>query len=642
MNRLRQQVVSLVLIAFLFTPALTPIIFAQSAGQTGDLKCISVLDLRQGKNSTSRSYDVLHYNLDLSVKPDPFYVQGNITIQIVLLAGNLDQVEFDLQGLQVESVLYNGLPVNFTLADGALILTSLTTIMAGDTGTCTIFYQGTPQSGLYRRQNFAGDTIIYSHNEPYEARFWFPCNDDPGDKATHIVSIRMPVSYTVLSNGRKIAEYLDSPGWMRTVWEEDYPIATYLISLAAAPYHIVEQNWSFETVRMPLDYYVYPADASRALNALTTTTQMLSFFSGYIGLYPFSGDKYAMAEVPLVEAAAMENQTATTMRDAVMDNEEIIAHELAHQWWGDALTPASFADIWLNEGFASYFDVLYTEYSAGEYNYKRRMENYKGLLFQDGSLSYPVYNPPAEYLFGRSVYYKGAWILHMLRSELGEELFKSICQTYYQQYKYSNVTTTDFIQTCEEVGHTSLDTFFNQWLYYGGLPNLYLSWHQDGPLLSFIIQQLQTETVYDLKLEIHIQGFSRDSLLVVSCNRPVTEYQVSFSDPVQMVTLDPEDKVLQVNNTPVYYLARHTALLKIYPHPVHKKAQILYQVDRAQQIRIEIWNILGERVAILKNEKQPGGLYHYIWDPVNLSSGTYLCILRAGDQVDVKKIVILK
>ena len=615
---------------------------AQWSDQAADHKRISTRIQQPAQNQASRTYDVLHYNIDLTINPNPFYLQGRVTIRLLSPDSPLEQITLDQEGLQVDSVYQDGFLVTFTSADEGMNITPVSIISAGDSTTFTIVYQGTPQAGLYLRQNFTGDTVLYSHNEPYDARFWFPCKDDPADKATHTVSIRLPAAYKVISNGRKTGEYPDSPGWLRTVWQEDYPIATYLISLAAAPYYIVKQNWLFATVSMPVEYYVYPTDTARASEVLTATTDMLSFFSGTIGMYPFSGDKYDMVETPLREASAMENQTATTMRDAVLDNKEVIAHELAHQWWGDALTPFSFADIWLNEGFASYFDVLYTEYSAGQTDYINRMENYKSLLFQDGSLSYPVYNPPLEYLFGRSVYYKGAWILHMLRLELGADVFYSICRNYYEQHKYGTVTTSEFIRICETTSQTSLDIFFNQWLNYGGIPSLYLSWHQDNSTLTFTIQQLQTETIYDLQLEITIQGITHDSLVTVSCNRLFTEYRIPFSEPVQMVLLDPAHKVLQTNNTPVYYLARQTALVKIFPNPVHTKVSIVYETDRSEQIILEVWNILGEKVALLSKKKQNAGLYRLDVNNINLSSGTYFFVLRTAERLDVRKVVILK
>jgi len=204
------------------------------------------------------------------------------------------------------------------------------------------------------------------------------------------------------------------------------------------------------------------------------------------------------------------------------------------------------------------------------------------------------------------------------------------------------VTTSEFIRICETTSQTSLDIFFNQWLNYGGIPSLYLSWHQDNSTLTFTIQQLQTETIYDLQLEITIQGITHDSLVTVSCNRLFTEYRIPFSEPVQMVLLDPAHKVLQTNNTPVYYLARQTALVKIFPNPVHTKVSIVYETDRSEQIILEVWNILGEKVALLSKKKQNAGLYRLDVNNINLSSGTYFFVLRTAERLDVRKVVILK
>ncbi len=642
MNQLNWRIFRVFLIPGLLIQTMTSVTLAQLPDFSGYFEKIPALNPEHGYKASAELYDILSYELNLTIQPNPFLVQGSVTIRLILPEGALDHLTFDLEGLQVDSVFQDGLPVNFNLTSDELIVTPLNTLASGDSGTFVIFYQGTPQYGLYRRQNSAGDTVIYSHSEPYDAHFWFPCNDDPNDKATLLLSVGMPSSYVIVSNGQRAGNYPETPGWQRTVWVENYPIATYLISVAAAPYQVIEQNWSFANTSMPVNYYVYPADTDRGLAVVTETVSMLSFYSEYIGLYPFSAEKYAMVEVPFTEARGMENQTVTTMRDQAMDDFTVIAHELAHQWWGDAVTPVSFADIWLNEGFASYFDVLYTEYAAGESAFLQRMNDYKGLIFQDRSLTYPVYNPPAEYLFGRSVYFKGAWILHMLRSKVGDELFRTICRNYFQQYKYENVTTADFIQICELTSQTSLQSFFDQWLNYGGIPDLYLTWQQDRQMVSLTLQQMQPGIVYDLSLEIFIQGFSRDSLITVTCNNPFAEFQIPFTDQVQVVILDPEKKVLQTNNTPAYYHSRHTALVAIYPNPIQRQASIIYQTDRIQHYSIEIWNILGERVMMLKNEKQISGLHRYVWDKIDLATGTYFCVLRSADHLTVKKIMILK
>lgn len=642
MNRYKRRILRVVVFSGPLLQILVPVTLAQLPGFSGYTEKVPVLSPDHSHAVSVKPYDVRSYALNLTIQPDPFLLQGSVTIRLVLPAGALDRLIFDLEGLPVDSVFQNGLPVNFAITSTELIVTPLNTLASGDSGTFEIFYQGTPRYGLYRRQNSAGDTVIYSHSEPFDAHFWFPCNDDPNDKATLLMSVCMPSSYVIVSNGRNIEISAEAPGWQRTVWAENYPIATYLISVAAAPYQNVEQSWSFGTTVMPVNYYVYPADTARGLAVLTETISMLSFYSDYIGLYPFSEDKYAMVEVPFAEASGMENQTVTTMRDATMDNLSVVAHELAHQWWGDAVTPVSFADIWLNEGFASYFDVLYSEYIAGESVLLNRMNEYKGLIFQDGSLAYPVYNPPPQYLFGRSVYFKGAWILHMLRLKVGDDLFRTICRNYFQQYKYDNVTTADFIQICEMTSQTALQSFFDQWLNYSGIPDLYLTWQQDRQMVALTLQQMQAGLVYDLNLDILLQGFSSDSLITVTCHNSYTEYQLPFAGQVQAVILDPDKKVLQTNNTPAYYQARQAALAAIYPNPIQDQASILYQLDRVQQCSIEIWNILGEKVTTLLNEKQTGGLHRYVWKEINLAAGTYFCVLRGAGLFKVKKIVVLK
>jgi aminopeptidase N len=263
----------------------------------------------------------------------------------------------------------------------------------------------------------------------------------------------------------------------------------------------------------------------------------------------------------------MENQTATTMGDFVMDHEGTIAHELAHQWWGDALTPQTFADIWLNEGFASYFDALFTEYRYGKEAYKVQMNLFKSRMNTDGSLAYPILDPPEPYLFGNAVYMKGAWILHMLRSETGDSAFKQICRSYFQTYNYKNVTSADLIRITEEITNESYDKFFEQWLNYGGLPVLIGDWSQEKDKVTFGIEQFQQEPLYQFNLDVRIEGTINDTLITVPLTQKYSSRTVKFNDTVIRLVLDPDQKILNNNNSPLFYIPDDSHLLQIYPNP---------------------------------------------------------------------------
>jgi len=375
---------------------------------------------------------------------------------------------------------------------------------------------------------------------------------------------------------------------------------------------------------------------------LENTKEMFRLFSTFIGDYPFQLDKYAMCEVPLREAAAMENQTATTMGDFVMDNEGIIAHELAHQWWGNALTPLTFRDIWLNEGFASYFDALFTEYKYGRPAYTGHMSVLKSNLNTDGSLAYPIYNPPDQFLFGNAVYNKGAWVLHMLRHESGDSVFKQICQSYFQTYQYKNVTTADLIRITENITGLSFAKFFDQWLNYGGLPVLIGDWSQDREFVTIDIEQFQEEPVYHFDLDVLIEGVTKDTLVRVAVIEKYISQSLKFSDRVIRVIFDPEQKVLNNNNTPLFYIPGDARLLQIYPNPFQQHVSIEYQLEQPRDVELLIYNILGQRVAVLVSEKQKTGVYRVSWNAENVGSGIYYCQLLTSATRETRKLMLIK
>jgi aminopeptidase N len=585
--------------------------------------------------------DVLHYDVNIRIKPDEKEIIGNVTITFKVLTDLKNELVFDFIGLETDSVLMTDTNQLFEQENERLKIILTSQIATGDTGSLSIFYQGRPSRGIYFRNNFFGSLVIYSHNEPYDARYWIPCKDIPSDKALLDMFITLPDNYQVLSNGSLVNEGLINSGLKLFHWQEKSPIATYLISIAAAPYERVETTFIDNIYTMPLQYFAYPEHEFRAIQSLELTREMLLFYNEYIGIYPFITEKYAMSEVPFREAAAMENQTCTTMGDFVMDDENIIAHELAHQWWGNALTPASFVDIWLNEGFATYFDALFIEHKYGKESFQQLMSENSSLIYQDGSLEHSIYDPPPAFLFGRAVYYKGAWVLHMLRLKVGDEIFQRIMQTYFNQYIFSNVSTVDFIQVCESISGMNLQKFFDQWVFNAGVPNIFVEWQQTNDQIEVVLEQ-QQQYLYDLNIELKLKGESLDTVLTIPLNISQKKISVLFRDQLLSVEIDPNHKLLNRNNGPVFFLPDEPKLVNIFPNPFNDEVSILYQIDYLQKIEIEIWNVLGQMVLRLFEGNQTPGLHRYIWQNPGLSSGTYFCLLKTKHNTDVKKILLLK
>ncbi len=588
------------------------------------------------------NYDVIHYQINLSIDPNDNEIIGFVEIVLLPVVNIETNLLFDFAGLQLDSVFIGPNKASFSRENELLTVYPSATIVAGDTQQVSFCYQGKPLKGLYFRPNAYGEMIVYSHNEPYDAHYWFPCKDQPADKATSSVTVNVPTPMIALSNGTLMGQSNAGPGSTIFAWYENYPIATYLISIAAGPYKIAADEFVWESKVIPLAYWVYSPDLDRGAQALLWTKEMLVFFSEFIGDYPFLLEKYDMVEVPFREAAAMENQTATTMGDFVMDNVGVIAHELAHQWWGDALTPKTFVDIWLNEGFASYFDALFTEYKYGEEAYQQQMDLYKNKMNSDGSLPYPIYDPPERYMFGNAVYMKGAWILHMLRFEAGESVFKKIIRDYYEDYKYGTITTENLRRITEVVTGESWLKFFDQWLNYGGMPVIIGDWQQEENITTIMLEQFQQDPIYHFNLEVLVKGTSADTLIIIPVSERITKQKIYFADTVTEVDIDPLNKILNTNNGPLYNIPQISGFLNIYPNPFQNKITIVYQVSKKEHIEILIFDVLGQLVKKLVDESKILGIYQVEWHGETFASGNYYCTIKTSENVETRKITLVK
>jgi aminopeptidase N len=326
-------------------------------------------------------------------------------------------------------------------------------------------YEGTPKKvGLegfvFGKRN--GTSLIYNLSEPNYASSWFPCNDIPFDKTLLVISITNDSGLVSVSNGLLVD--VKTIGSRRTYrWRTEYPISTYLISIYSSDYEYFSDEYVSLDGKdtMKVEYYVLPDKLENAKLDFSDQVKMIDFFSRTFGEYPFLKEKYGIAEF-LWHLGAMEHQTITGVSSNMIGGknffEDIFVHELAHQWWGNAVGPKSWKDIWLNEGFSTYSEALYFEAQSGKKALQSTMrskysDNFSGTLAE-----------PGPFLFTRTVYDKGAWVLHMLRWEVGDSSFFKILRMYFESFKYSNASTKDFKDVCEKVCGKNLDKFFKQWI----------------------------------------------------------------------------------------------------------------------------------------------------------------------------------
>jgi len=524
--------------------------------------------------SPSRPYRTLHTELDLDVNLEQRQISGHVSHTIRSLRPGTDAIRFNCVELTVDSVTVDGAPAAFdypvpagqntswiegageTVADAQIVIHLPRALARGDEARVTVHYHGSPAMGLYWIRPEKGIAEkrweVWSQGEGENNRYWIPCNDYPNEKATYDGRFRVPRGYTAISNGA-LVEKRDVGDRTEFHWKLEQPQVTYLIMLAVAKYRIYEEKWR----EVPL-WYVVPPDADDAtiLRGYGLTGDMVEFFSKEIGVdYPYA--KYAQVTVQNFIYGGMENTSATVMnmrmlydeREALTRTEQnLVAHELAHQWYGDLLTCREWSHMWLNEGFATYYAYLYKEHHDGEdaFRYQMRDAQRKVIASDDADprpLVVDFYNR-TDARNSTNVYNRGASVLHMLRFLLGDELYRVTIHEYTRANANEVVETQDLMRTVREVTGENLDWFFEQWAFLAGYPKFKVSktWNRDTGVLQLHVEQKQkVEGLVPLfrvpvDVEVAWEGGSRVQRIVVE--RASQDYYFPLPAEPKMVIFD--------------------------------------------------------------------------------------------------------
>ncbi|MDX2077849.1 MAG: M1 family metallopeptidase [bacterium] len=407
-------------------------------------------------------YDVQSYALDFVVDVAKNEIVATTTIEAIATT-DLDTIFLDFSGLTITDVLVDDVPATYTREDSELIVTPATAIPADSSLIISISYEGTPIPVDGYGGWFKFGDLIFTFGEPTGGMGWFPGNHHPADKATYTFQITAPKDYTVATNGVRV-DLIEMGDQLVHVWEESNPMASYLAAIYIG---------KFETETMPttegfsVTNYFAPQVADEAIAAFANVPAMITFFVEIIGEYPF--DSYGGIAINTPALPALENQTLSIFGSNSLD-EQTAAHELAHQWFGNSVSLTTWGDIWLNEGFATYFSFLWIEESEGETIFLKQMNELYDVLVEESEYAITIGDPSPDALFHGMVYIRGAWTLHALRLTVGDEAFFAIIQRYARDYYHSNATTADFIAVVEDVTGQDFGAFFDAWLYQTDLP----------------------------------------------------------------------------------------------------------------------------------------------------------------------------
>ncbi|MFA7273881.1 MAG: M1 family metallopeptidase [Crocinitomicaceae bacterium] len=493
--------------------------------------------------------DVVHYNFEIEVNDTTDVLQSQATVDVLfktsVMKFYLDLVKLNDtgKGMIVTSVKENGIAVPFTHAQNRLQITVPET-RNGEFRKYTVEYSGVPADGLIISKNKFGDRTFFGDNWPDRGQNWLPLVDHPSDKATVSWMITAPAHYSSIGNGILIESRLLEGNRKMTQWQMSQPISTKVMVCAVAPFSVIESG---QVNGIEVSAWVYPQNAQAGFEDYQQAVPIANYFIEKIGDYPF--EKLANVQ-STTRFGGMENASnifyAEESVTGTGECEALIAHEIAHQWFGNSATEASWHDIWLSEGFATYFTNLYFEDHVGNGKFLERIENERIKVIQFYKKNpVPVVNPKiVSYLelLNPNSYQKGALILHMLRHQIGDEKFWLGIRKYYDDYKFENATTSDFQKVMEEISGQDLESFFHQWLNEVGQPELVISWKKNGKVK---IQQLQKQFTFQFPLEMKItyeSSATRSSTIQVNSKKK--KANIKGASKVKSIEIDPNKWLL--------------------------------------------------------------------------------------------------
>ena len=499
--------------------------------------------------------DVIHYKFEIVLSDQSDTIKGRafVTLQFTDTASkfwlNLVSINRKGKGMVTCQVKENNEVLSSAHGNDSLQIWLKKSGQKNETRTFEIVYQGIPADGLIISKNRYGDRTFFGDNWPDRAHNWIPCKDEPGDKATFEFLVTAPAQYSVISNGKLEEEKILADNKKLTHWNEDVSLSTKVMVIGVAKFAV--KQYEDSPPNMPVSAWVYPQDSVTGFRNYSVAPAIVKFFSDYIGPYPYN--KLANVQSTTI-FGGMENASAIFYYEESAEEdkpmEDLLAHEIAHQWFGDMASEKSFPHLWLSEGFATYLADVYLElrYGVDTLN-KELIDARKKVIAFDKRSDRPVVDSlsPLMKLLNANSYQKGGWILHMLRRQIGDSLFHLFIETYYERYKGKNADTNDLLKVAEEISQKDLHQFFQQWLYTPGIPQLEIQWkcNVKNKTVSITVNQIQPQPAFEFPLELAIKTKkTKEKITTLSITKRTQTFSFGIADPDVNLTFDPKTNLL--------------------------------------------------------------------------------------------------
>ena len=512
----------------------------------------------------NKNIDVIHYAFNLSLSDSTNEILGSTLVTVKFKEAGMQNLRLDFvnktdlrqaKGMVVESVMMGNTQINYTHQNDELIIFLPTPSTQLQVVTFTIKYHGIPYDGLRIGATKWGDRSFFNENWPNRGRHWLPIIDHPHDKATSEFIVKAPSHYKVVSNGLLQEESDLGNNTKLTHWKQSVPVSSWLFVLGVADFAV---KYVDQFQGKSIQTWVYAKNREAGFYDFDEPTKkVLEFYSNYVG--PYAYEKLANIQTPSVNGGMETSSAIFYGEDLVTGKREertrnVVIHEIAHQWFGNAVTETTWDDAWLSEGFATFFTLLFIENEYGKDEYTKGILKAKKTVY-DLSAKMPAFSIVSDRTAEKEVvtsgitYQKGAWVLHMLRNLIGEAAFKKGIQNYYATYFNANTSTDAFIVEMEKASSKDLKLFFKQWLYQPINPTINASWNYDATTQKLKIHLNQTQGeqfLFTVPVEMgcYKKGDTKPTLLTLNLKNKEQDFTFSVKNSIDKLELDPRNVLL--------------------------------------------------------------------------------------------------